>query len=479
MNLSLLTDFYQLTMLGAYVGSHKTEQRAVFDLYFRKVPQNGGYCIVAGLEQAMDYVANLRFSADDIDWLCSQGHFPATVREYLKDFRFTGDIHGVPEGTVVFPQEPLLRVEAPIAQAQVLESTLLNIVNFQTLVATKASRVCMAAAKGSVLEFGLRRAQGVDGALSASRASYIGGCAATSNSLAGKAYGIPVRGTQAHSWIMSFASELEAFRTYAQLYPDQCLLLVDTYDTLQSGLPNAITVARELAAQGHRLTGIRLDSGDLAYLSKQARRMLDEAGFADAIIVASNDLDEWIIYDLQAQGARIDSWGVGTSLVTSKGASALGGVYKLVAAQDGHRMEPRIKVSGNPDKITNPGIKQIWRVWDGNGIMLADALALTDEAFVAGGPVETRHPTYFHQRLRLDSVARVEPLLLPIMQGGRVVYRFPALSDIQARARQNLQQLPEEYKRFVNPHIYWVGLTPRLFDTRAELLSAHSGALTL
>lgn len=478
MDLSLLTDYYQLTMLGGYIRYHKTGQRAVFDLYFRKVPQDGGYCVAAGLEQAIHYAQDIHFGPDALQYLEAQGCFPPEVLDYLRNFRFTGDIDAVPEGTMVFPGEPLMRVQAPIAEAQILESTLLNIINFQTLVATKACRVCVAAERGSVLEFGLRRAQGVDGALSASRASFVGGASATSNTLAGKAYGIPVRGTQAHSWIMSFPSELEAFRAYAELYPDQCLLLVDTYDTLASGVPNAITVGQELAARGHRLAGIRLDSGDLAYLSKHARQMLDEAGFHDATIVASNELDEWIIHDLIAQGACIDVWGVGTSMVTSKGACALGGVYKLVAADDGDGvMRPRIKVSGNPEKITTPGVKQIWRVWDAHNRMLGDALALEDETFGSGETVSTRHPTYFHQRLKLESAHRVEPLLVPVMRGGKVVYRFPALQDVQARTLEGLRELREEYKRMVNPHIYWVGLTPRLYDVRAQLLSEYASSV--
>jgi nicotinate phosphoribosyltransferase len=479
MNLSLLTDFYQLTMVGGYVRQGKSAQRAVFDLYFRRVPQDGGYCVAAGLEQAIEYALNVRFGPEDLDYLRNQGCFTPDVLEYLRNFRFTGDIYALPEGTLVFPQEPLLRIEAPIAEAQLLESTLLNIVNFQTLVATKATRVCVAAARGSVLEFGLRRAQGVDGALSASRASFIGGATATSNTLAGQQYGIPVRGTQAHSWVMSFPSELEAFEAYADLYPDQCLLLVDTYDTLSSGVPNAIKVSRRLAEKGYRLAGIRLDSGDLAYLSKQARRMLDEAGLTDTQIVASNDLDEWIIHDLIAQGACIDVWGVGTSLVTSKGASALGGVYKLVAAMEGDHMTPRIKVSGNPEKITTPGEKQIWRVWDAHGILLGDALTLADETFQSGQTIDTRHPTYIHQRVKFESTARTEPMLVPIVRRGELVYSMPSLPDIQARTRQGLSELRSEYQRLVNPHIYWVGLSPRLYEVRARLLNELTGSLSL
>ncbi|MHB2015879.1 MAG: nicotinate phosphoribosyltransferase, partial [Candidatus Xenobia bacterium] len=454
-------------------GSHKAQQQAVFDLFFRKIPYDGGFCIAAGLEQAMEYILNLNFSDEALRWLKGRG-FSAEALDYLRDFRFTGDVYAIPEGTLVFPHEPLLRVSAPLPEAQLLESTLLNIVNFQTLIATKAARVCLAAQGGTVLEFGLRRAQGPNGALSASRAAFIGGCNATSNTLAGLRYGIPVSGTMAHSWVMSFPSELEAFRAYAEMYPDHCILLVDTYDTLASGVLNAITVGQELEQKGHRFLGIRLDSGDLAFLSKQARRMLDDAGLRHAQIAASNELDEWIIHDLLAQGARIDVWGVGTSLVVARGASALGGVYKLVAAQDGQEMRPRIKVSGNPEKITDPGVKQVWRVWDANGIMLGDVLALEHEHFKAGDNIASRHGTWFHQRVNFQSAARVEPLLVPVIVNGRPVYRSPSLHEIQDHALQSLSQLRDEHKRVVNAHIYWVGLTEPLFELRTRLLSAAS-----
>ncbi|MEW6279048.1 MAG: nicotinate phosphoribosyltransferase [Candidatus Eremiobacterota bacterium] len=468
-NLALLTDFYELTMMGGYFECGKLEQRAVFDLYFRRVPQEGAFCVAAGLEPALDYLVNLRFTPDDLAYLRAQNLFSDGFLEWLKSFRFRGDVYALPEGTLVFPGQPLLRVEASLPEAQLIESLLLNVINFQTLIATKAARVYEASGEGTVLEFGLRRAQGVDGAMSASRAAYIGGCQATSNTLAGQRYGIPTRGTMAHSWVMSFPSELEAFRAYARAYPGDCTLLVDTYDTLESGIPNAIRVGHEMRAEGLALKGIRLDSGDLAYLSKQSRKLLDQAGLSEVKIVASSDLDEFIISDLRSQGARIDIWGVGTNLVTSKGEPALGGVYKLVAAEEHGRMVPRIKVSSNPAKITLPGIKQIYRGVAADGTLLGDVLALAEERFPADGPVKSGHPLYAHV-LRDIQAERWEPLLGPVLKGGERVYRSPELAHIRQRTLASLASLRAEHKRQVNPDLYWAGISNALYDLRKDLL---------
>lgn len=465
----LFTDFYQLTMMSGYFDAHKSDQPSIFELFFRKIPQQGSYCIAAGLEMALDFLEQLQFSAEDIAYLEGLKLFNAPFLESLKSFRFQGDVWALPEGTVVLPHQPLLRVAAPLPQAQLVESGLLNILNFQTLIATKASRVVHAAgAEGQVLEFGLRRAQGPDGALSASRAAFIGGCTATSNTLAGMRFGIPVRGTQAHSWIMSFSSELEAFRAYASRYPDSALLLVDTYDTLASGVPNAIQVARELAENGHTLQGIRLDSGDLAALSIEARRMLDEAGFPGVRIVASNDLDEFLVESLRAQGARIDTWGVGTQLVTSKQEPALGGVYKLVSIEDETGWRPCIKISSNPAKVTNPDVKQVFRGLDSQGQFVGDVLALERE-----GPPQSGcriHDTLYRQPPQVLTVQSFEPLLQPVMKGGRRLTQAPSLKSLQERALEQVARLPTGCLRLQNPALYPSGLSEALFQLREEMV---------
>ena len=363
-NLTMMTDLYQLTMMyGHFLNG--TNEEAVFDLFFRKPSGNSTYAVMAGLDQAIDYIKNIAFTEDDLAYLHSLHLFSDSFLDMLRNLTFTGDLYAIPEGTPVFPGEPLLRVKAPIIEAQLVETALLTIINHQTLIATKASRVCYAAGdQDNVTEFGLRRAQGPDAGIYGARAAVIGGCNGTSNVMTGQLFDIPVKGTHGHSWVMAFDSELEAFRAYARAYPDTCLLLVDTYDSLRQGVPNAITVFRELRAQGHEPMGIRLDSGDLAYISKKARTMLDEAGFEDAIIFASSDLDEETIYDLRNQGARIDMWGVGTKLITSENAPSLGGVYKLSALERDGQMMPRIKLSDNVAKITNPGYKKVLRIYD-------------------------------------------------------------------------------------------------------------------
>ncbi len=472
---ALLTDFYQLTMVGGYVQQGKKEQRVNFDYFFRAIPDEGGYCVLAGLADTIDYIQNLRFSPDDLSYLESLGGFSKDVLAYLKDFEFTGDLWAIPEGTIVFPHEPLIRVTAPLPQAQIIESTLLNIMNFQTLIATKGSRVHWAANGDPVVDFGLRRAHGPDGALMASRAAYIGGVNATSNVLAGRLYDIPVRGTHAHSWVESFPHELDAFRAYAKVYPDSCLLLVDTYDTLRSGVPNAIKVGRELRKKGQELWGIRLDSGDLAYLSKEARRMLDEAGFPQASIVASSDLDEWIVESLKRQGARVDIWGVGTRLVTGFSCPALGGVYKLTALnEDGKRMTPKIKRSDNPEKITNPGVKKVVRMYDKKGRMRGDVLFRDGERIPKGRPFRVHHPIYPHVFKTYPKRFEMKELMVPVFQKGKLVYKSPSVHEIRESTLENLKQLDSEYKRFRNPHRYHISLSPSLFRIKGQLLRQAS-----
>ncbi|MBN1836455.1 MAG: nicotinate phosphoribosyltransferase, partial [Spirochaetales bacterium] len=392
------------------------------------------------------------------------------------DFRFSGDIHAMDEGSIVFPNEPLLRVEAPLMEAQLLESLLLNMLNYQTLIATKAARIYLASEGGRILEFGMRRAHGVNGALSAARAAYIGGAAATSNTLAGKRYGIPVSGTMAHSWVMSFESELAAFRRYAEIYPENCILLIDTYDTLKSGLKNAITVGLELKAQGHTSFGVRLDSGDLEYLSKKVRERLDQAGLEHAKIAASNELDEGIIHQLITEGAPIDMWGVGTHLVTGKDDPALTGVYKLMAIENGGRFVPTIKVSNNPDKITDPGVKQVHRFYNGSGSPVADLLTLEDETLATGKAYRFYHPKYPYRYIDVRDYGRIEPLLKPVMRDGRAVAQSPDLRTLQARALSNLKSLDHTYTRLINPHVYKVSLSERLKDLKFGLIAEYEKA---
>ena len=391
----------------------------------------------------------------------------------MRELRFTGEMYAVPEGTVVFPDEPLVRVKAPLIEAQLIETALLNIINHQTLIATKASRMVYAAQGGSVLEFGLRRAQGPDAGIYGARAAIIGGCSATSNVLTGQMFGIPVKGTHSHSWVMSFPDELSAFRAYAEAFPDSCLLLVDTYNTLKSGIPNAITVFKELREKGYEPVGIRLDSGDLAYLSKKAREMLDKAGFPNAKIVASSDLDEELIWDLKAQGAKIDIYGVGTSLITSKGNPALGGVYKMAAEEVDGRMVPKIKISDNPDKVTNPGYKKVFRLYNGKGKAVADLITLEEEEIDISKPLTIFDPVNTWKRMTLyDFTAR--ELLVPIYLNGKRVYESPDLMKIQEYAKSELDTLWEEYKRLKNPHVYKVDLSQKLYDLKQQLLKEYS-----
>ena len=470
-NLTMMTDLYQLTMMNGYLHHGMQNNRACFDLFYRQRGDIMAYAVAAGLEQAIEYVKNLRFTEDDIAYLRSLSIFDEAFLEYLSNFRFTGQILAVPEGTIIFPNEPIMRVFAPVIEAQLLETALLNIINHQTLIATKAARVVQAAKGDTVLEFGLRRAQGPDAGIYGARAAIIGGCHSTSNVMTGQMFNIPIAGTHAHSWVMSFPDELSAFRAYADVFPTNCLLLVDTYDTLGSGVPNAITVFKELRAKGYEPKGIRLDSGDLAFLSRQARRMLDDAGFPEAKICASGDLDEEVIWDLKAQGAAIDIWGVGTKMITSMDNPALGGVYKLAAEESDGRSVPRIKISENPAKVTNPGVKQLYRFYDRKtGKALADMIALEEEDYSSGEPIEIFDPENTWKRMTLCEYD-MRKLLVPIFENGELVYELPALSDIATYAHKELESFWEEYRRLTRPHRYKVDLSQKLYDLKHSLLA--------
>lgn len=472
-SIALLTDFYQLTMAHGFWKAGATNKEAVFTFFFRENPFQGGFTILCGLNLVIEYLDHFHFNDDDISYLADlrgnnhQLLFAREFLEHLRSLRFSCDIDAIPEGTVVFPHEPLVRVRGPIVQCQLLESFLLNVMNFQTLIATKAARVCQAAQGEPVLEFGLRRAQGVDSAIAASRAAYVGGCEGTSNVLAGKLFGIPVRGTHAHSWVMSFDEELEAFLAFAKAMPNNCILLVDTYNTLE-GVRRAVDVGKRLREQGYKLAGIRLDSGDLAYLSIEARKILDAAGLADAIIVASNDLDEHIITSLKDQGAKIGSWGVGTRLVTGHDQPALGGVYKLTALRRARGpWEYKLKLSEQAQKISTPGILQVRRYYSGDSF-IADAIY--DLGLGIGESCTIVDPLDFTRRKRIARDTRHVDLQVPIFRDGRRVYTPPSLTEIRQHVRNELACLHPGIRRFVNPHIYPVGLEERLHDLKTKLI---------
>lgn len=478
-NLTLLTDLYELTMMQGYFKNKDQNEIVIFDAFYRNNPCGGGYAILAGLEQVIDYIKNLRFEEEDITYLRSLGIFEEDFLAYLSDFHFSGDIYAIPEGTVMFPREPMIKVIAPIMEAQLVETAILNIINHQSLIATKASRVCYAAKGDGIMEFGLRRAQGPDAGTYGARAAVIGGCVGTSNVLCGQLFDVPVKGTHAHSWIMSFPDEYTAFKTYASMYPSACILLVDTYDTLKSGVPNAIRVFKEMRESGVALTnyGIRLDSGDLAYLSKKARKMLDEAGFTDAVISASNDLDEFLIDSLKTQGAKITSWGVGTHLITSKDCPSFGGVYKLAAIRDkdGHFI-PKIKLSENSEKITNPGNKTIYRVYEKeSGKIKADLICLTEEHFDEKEPLLLFDPLEPWKKTRLEGGSyTLRELLVPVFSKGECVYSSPKTMEIRAYCQKELDTLWEETRRLVNPHEVYVDLSKKLYDMKISLLNKMS-----
>ena len=474
-NLTLLTDLYELTMMQGYFRNKTANETVIFDLFYRSNPCGNGYSIMAGLEQTIKYIKELHFTRNDIEYLRSLNMFDESFLDYLGDFKFTGDIYAIPEGTVIFPREPLVKVIAPIMEAQLVETALLNIINHQSLIATKAARVCYAAKGDGILEFGLRRAQGPDAGIYGARSAMIGGCVGTSNVLAGELFDVPVRGTHAHSWVMSFPDEYTAFKTYAEMYPQACILLADTYDTLKSGVPNAIRVFQEMKDAGIELKnyGIRLDSGDLAYISKKARKMLDAAGFPDAIISASNDLDEYLIESLKAQGAAITSWGVGTNLITAKDNPAFRGVYKLAAIQDENgNFVPKIKLSENSEKVTNPGNKKIYRIYDKEtGKIKADLICMEDEVFTEDQTMKLFSPTETWKKTYLEpGTFTLRELMVPVFIKGECVYESPKVMDIRAYCQQEQATLWEETKRFVNPHKVYVDLSRKLYDTKIALL---------
>lgn len=468
--MALLSDLYQLTMAAGYLKTGIHDKRAAFEYFFRELPPHSGFAVFAGLEQALSGIANLGFSKSDLEYLENTVGFDREVVDFFGGFRAEVDVWAMPEGTVVFPHEPLLRVEGPLAACQLVETYVLNALNYPTLIATKAARVCLAAEGDPVLEFGLRRAHGPDGGLSGSRAAYIGGCAATSNALAGKVFGIPVAGTHAHSWIMSHPSELEAFRAYARIYPNNSILLVDTYDTLGTGMPNAVKVFKELKKKNPGVrAAIRLDSGDLARLSKEAYKQLLAAGFNDPRIVASNDLDEDLIADLKRQGAKINSWGVGTNLITSRDHPALGGVYKVVAVEESGEWIPRLKVASNPGKTTDPDRKQVVRLKNAQGAPLADLLCPARGPFPKPGRVQAVDRERFYDSREFEASAE-EEMLVQAMEMGKIK-TSEDLETIRDRALKEIASLPEEMKRLRNPDIYPVMLSPELARTKQGLLS--------
>lgn len=474
MNLTLLTDFYQFTMMNGYLLEGKAEETMIFDMYFRKNPNDGGYTIICGINEVIDYIENLKFTKDDIDYLRDLGTFDEKFLQYLQDFKFSGEIYAVKEGTILFPNEPILRVKAKAMQAQFIETCVLSIVNFESLIATKASRICYAAEKDPVMEFGLRRAQGPQAGLYGAKAAVIGGCVGTSNVLAAKAFGVKAMGTHAHSWVQSFPSEIDAFRAYAKIYPDNVVLLLDTYDTLKSGLENAIIVFKELRQQGYEPKGVRLDSGDLEYLSKKVRKRLDEEGFENVRITASNDLDENTILSLKQQGAKIDTWGVGTKMITSFDWAALGGVYKLSGIIDkDNNVIYKMKISEDPIKINIPGYKNIYRIYDkDNDMALADLIVLEDEEINENEPLTIFDPVHTWKQKTFTNYY-VKKLLEPLYIDGKLQRQKEDVTDIKNHTIEEKNRLWAQYKRLVNPAIYKVDLSKKLWDMKQAILNEY------
>ncbi len=474
-NLSMVMDMYELTMSNGYFNQNSEETLVAFDVFYRKNPDNAGFSIFAGLEQTVEYIQNLHFAPDDVEYLRSRNLFTEDFLDYLLHFRFRGDMYGMPEGTIMYPNEPIITVVAPLVDAQLIETALLLQVNHQSLIATKTNRIVRAAGGRPVSDFGARRAHNVDAAVYGARAAYIGGASGTATVLAGKMFGIPISGTMAHSWVMSFENEYQAFRAYAESYPDSTVLLVDTYDVLKSGVPNAIRTAREvLAPLGKRLKGIRLDSGDLAYLSKEARKMLDEAGLEDCIIVASNSLDEYTILSLHQQEALIDSYGVGEKLITSSTTPVFGAVYKLAAIKKGEDFLPKIKISETVEKITNPGLKEIYRVYDREGKAVADYLTIKGETIDSSRPVRYVDPVkYWKDRNFVDCTFK--PLQRQIFKDGELVYQLPSLEEIKEYVRHQLDhEIWEEEQRFENAHPHYLDMSPAMFELKMSLLHDES-----
>ncbi len=474
-NLTMLADFYEFTMANGYFESGLADKTACFDMFFRKVPDNGGFAIATGLQQLIDYLQSLSFSEKDIAYLRGRGIFSEGFLEYLKDFKFSCDVYAMREGTPCFPGEPLVIVKGPLVQAQLVETMVLLTLNHQSLIATKANRIVRAAQGRTVMEFGSRRAQGADAAIAGSRAAYIGGCAGSACTISDVLYNIPALGTMAHSWVQTFDSEYEAFATYAKTYPRGCTLLIDTYNVLKSGLPNAIRVHKEiLEPMGCRLAGIRIDSGDITYLTKKVRRVLDDAGLSDCQIVVSNSLDEYIIRDTLMQGAQIDSFGVGERLITSKSEPVFGGVYKLAAVWNGEEMQPKIKLSENVEKITLPGFKQVYRLYERDtDKAIADVITLHDEEIDSASPYELFDPEHAWKRKKISDF-RAEKLLVKIFDKGKLVYTPPVLSSVKEYCASEIDKLWDEVKRFENPHKYYVDLSQPLWDMRSSLLKKYS-----
>ncbi len=473
-NYTLLCDYYELTMANGYFMLGKGDEISYFDVFFRRIPDGGGFAIAAGLEQVIEYIKSLRFTDDDIEYLRRRKCFSEEFLEYLRKFKFTGDIFAIPEGTPIFPNEPILTVRAPAVQAQFIETYLLLALNHQSLIATKANRIVRASQGRAVAEFGSRRAQGADAAILGARAAYIGGCSATACTISDRDYGIPAIGTMAHSWVQMFDSEYDAFVSYCKTYPDNATLLVDTYDTLKSGVPNAIKAFKEvLLPQGITKCGIRLDSGDIAYLTKKARKMLDEAGLTECKIVVSNSLDENIIRDIIHQGARVDSFGVGERLITAKSDPVFGGVYKLVAKEKDGEVVPKIKISENAVKITNPHFKKLYRIFDREtNTAIADLLCVHDEVIDESQPLELFDPQHTWKRKTVTNYVARE-LLVPIFKDGECVYKSPDIKEIQQYCREQVETMWEEVLRFENPHRYYVDLSQKLWDIKMKLLADH------
>ena len=470
-NIPLLCDYYEYTMCNGYVEKGIENKIVYFDIFFRTVPDHGGFAVVAGLEQLVDYIVNLRFSDSDIEFLRSKNTFGEKFLNYLKEFRFSGDVWAIPEGTPVFPGEPLVTIRAPVAEAQILETFALLTLNHQTLIATKASRVVRAAMGRTVMEFGSRRAQGTDAAILGARAAYIAGCGGTACTVSDKWYGVPASGTMAHSWVMMFDSEYEAFKAYCETYPNNASLLVDTYDTLNSGIPNAIRAFKDvLLPRGITKCAIRLDSGDLSFLTKKARQMLDEAGLKDCKIVVSNALDEWLIRDLLDQGAVIDAFGVGDNLITSHSDPVFNGVFKLAAIEEDGEIIPKIKISENVEKITTPGFKKIYRIYDRNGKAVADQICVYDEVIDKSKPLELFDPQATWKRKTLKGFEAKE-LMVKVIENGTLIYDLPPLDEIRRHCAEEMDTLWDEVKRFSNPHHYYVDLSQKLWDIRNELLN--------
>lgn len=472
-NLTMLTDFYELTMANGYFLNGKGDAITQFDMFFRTVPDNGGFAIMAGVEQLSQYLENLKFTDEDIEYLRNRG-FGENFLDYLRNFDFKCDIYCVPEGTPIFPREPIVTVKGPAIQAQFIETMLLLAINHQSLIATKANRLVRAAQGRTIMEFGSRRAQGFDGAVYGARASYIGGCTGTACTISDREFGVPALGTMAHSWVQLFDTELDAFCAYAKAYPDSCTLLVDTYDVLKSGVPNAIEAfRREVLPKGFRPKGIRIDSGDITYLSVKARKMLDEAGFEDVKIIASNSLDEYIIRDMLRQGAAVDSFGVGERLITASSTPVFGGVYKLVAVESDGEMKPKIKLSENVAKVTTPGAKKLWRLYDKEtGKALADLITLEGETIDDSQPYELFDPDVTWKRKTVDNfIAR--PLLQPLFIDGKCVYGYPAIEDIRNYCAEQVDTLWDEVKRFENPHNYYVDMSQALWDMKNDMIKKY------